>query len=95
MKSGRLLTGLVSGAAVGAALGLLFAPKKGTETRRKITESSDNYLQDAKSKFNEFADNLSHKVDAVRNKAKASTTDSKVDQKIHEAKADMHNMQSR
>lgn len=94
MKLGKLLTGLVSGAAVGAALGLLFAPKKGADTRREITESGDNYLQGAKSKFNEFADNLGHKVDAVRNRTQAVTSRSKTDQKIHEAKADMHDMQS-
>lgn len=94
MKSGRLLTGLISGAAVGAALGLLFAPKKGTETRRNISESGDTYFKDAKGKLDEFADNLSHKVDAVRNKAKASMSNSKVEEKINEAKAGMHNMQS-
>ncbi len=94
MKSGRLLTGLLSGAAVGAALGLLFAPKKGTETRKDITDSSDNYLKGAKSKFDEFTDSLSHKVDAVRNKTKASMSNSKAEQKIHEAKAGMHDMQS-
>jgi gas vesicle protein len=95
MKAGRLLTGLVSGAAVGAAIGLLFAPKKGTETRRKITETGDNYLQEAKSKFNEFTDNLSHKVDEVRNRSKAAASNSKTEQKIHQAKADMHDMASK
>ena len=36
MKVGKLIVGLVSGAVAGAAAGLLFAPKKGSETRKEI-----------------------------------------------------------
>jgi gas vesicle protein len=94
MSKGKFLSGLLSGAAVGAAIGLLFAPKKGVDTRKKITETGDNYLQDAKSKFNEMTDNLSHKVESVTAKTKANLSDSKIGQKYNEAKSDLHDKKS-
>lgn len=94
MKAGKLILGILTGAAAGAAAGLLFAPKKGTETRRSINDTTDNYLREAKSRFNEFADSLNHKVESVRSKSKATLSRSKSDQKINEAKAELHDMQA-
>ncbi len=95
MKLGKLLAGLVSGAAIGATLGLLFAPKKGADTRKKITETGDNYLKDAKGKFNEFADNINEKAEALKAKGKANFSDNQVEEKINKAKAEIHEMKSR
>ncbi|MFD1095678.1 YtxH domain-containing protein [Salegentibacter chungangensis] len=94
MKSGKLLLGLLSGAAAGAAVGLLFAPKKGADTRRAISQTGDDYLQGAKGRFNEFSDSLNHKVEALKSKTKANLASSKSKEKAHEAKAEIHNMKA-
>lgn len=94
MKAGKILLGVLSGAAAGAAAGLLFAPKKGADTRRQISETSDNYLQNAKSRINEFGDSLNHKVEALKSRSKATLSKSKSEERINNAKAEMHDMQS-
>ena len=50
---------LLLGFATGVMVGMLFAPEKGSETRRKISEKGT----DLKDKFNDFIDSLSSKAD--------------------------------
>ncbi|HET6558934.1 MAG TPA: YtxH domain-containing protein [Prolixibacteraceae bacterium] len=69
MSAGKMLLGIMAGAAAGAALGILFAPDKGTETRRKIAEKSDDYVNEMKNKFNGLMDTLSKKMEDVQNRA--------------------------
>lgn len=73
MKTGKFLAGILSGAAIGAIAGILFAPKKGTETRRSITEKGNEYMYGAKSKYNDLADNLSHRYDSVKSKVRGKS----------------------
>jgi gas vesicle protein len=69
MSAGKMLLGIMAGAAAGAALGILFAPDKGTETRKRIAEKSDEYAGQVKEKFNGVVDNLSKKMDDVKSRA--------------------------
>ncbi|NJK94858.1 MAG: YtxH domain-containing protein [Bacteroidetes bacterium] len=69
MSTGKMLLGIMAGAAAGAVLGILFAPDKGTETRRKIMERGNDYVSDLKEKFNDFIDNLTERYESVKDDA--------------------------
>ena len=58
MDSGKVILGVLAGAAAGAILGLLFAPDKGSNTRQKITKKGEDYADELKGKFSEFLDNI-------------------------------------
>ena len=58
METGKVVLGVLAGAAIGAALGILFAPEKGAVTRRNISNKKDDYLDDMEDKYNEFIRNI-------------------------------------
>ncbi len=58
MSNSKALLGFVAGAAVGALAGILFAPDKGSETRKKIKTSSGDLADTVKHKFNDFIDGV-------------------------------------
>lgn len=68
MNSGKFLATVLAGAAIGAVIGVLFAPDKGTETRRKMAEKGSDLANGVKDKYNEFSDNISEKYDAAKEK---------------------------
>ena len=73
MSKVNVVIGALAGVAVGALLGVLFAPEKGTETRKKIAKKSKDTTDSLKLKFNEFIDNISEHFE----KAKEETADVK------------------
>ncbi len=48
MKGRNLVIGMLAAAAVGALIGTLFAPDKGSETRKKIKNAADDLAHKVK-----------------------------------------------
>jgi gas vesicle protein len=69
MDTGKVVISVLAGVAVGALLGVLFAPDKGSETRKKIMRRGSDSVDDLNDKFDELVSNLSEKFDAARDEA--------------------------
>jgi gas vesicle protein len=50
-NTGKILTALAAGVAVGALLGILFAPDKGTDTIDKVADEGKRLVDEVKDKF--------------------------------------------
>jgi len=51
-----LMKGLVAGGLIGAAIGILFAPKSGKETRQELADKTDELLAKAKEEYEKAAE---------------------------------------
>jgi gas vesicle protein len=68
MNSGKLYLGALAGIAIGALIGILFAPEKGTVIRKKISRRGSDYVDEAKEKFDDVLDNIAEKFDTVKDR---------------------------
>lgn len=70
MNSSKAVVGILGGVATGALLGVLFAPKKGSKTRKKIVNKSKGFADDVKDKFEELYEDVSDKYQNILHDAK-------------------------
>lgn len=90
MRTGKVILGLVAGAAAGAVLGILFAPEKGVITRNQISQKGEDLLDNLKSKFDEFITNATSGMEEVKSEADDLLAKGKV--KAQQAKNDFKNI---
>jgi gas vesicle protein len=69
MSAGKVITGILIGAAAGAVLGVLFAPDKGTATRNKIAKKGSDFTSELKDKFGQLVDNIVSKFESAQDEA--------------------------
>ncbi|MFD2907136.1 YtxH domain-containing protein [Flavobacterium ardleyense] len=75
MKSSNVLLGVVGGLAAGAVLGVLFAPDKGENTRKKIAQKSSDLKDNLTDSFSDFVSNVEDKYKDLASKASSLMED--------------------
>lgn len=99
MNTGKTLLGVIAGVAIGATLGILFAPEKGSETRKKISKKGEDYADDLKDRFYEFMESLKKKTKEEKEEGndlveKGKDINEKGKSKFDEAKKEVKNAAS-
>ena len=76
-NNSKVLIALASAVVVGGVLGLLFAPNKGRETRKRIADAEKNLSKSiketvnrGKDKFSDLKDGMKEKIEALNEKVR-------------------------
>lgn len=77
MKTTRLAFGIMAGAVVGAAAGVLMAPNKGSATRKMIVRKSDDYVGALENRLNNLINSFSDRLSFAKNKVDRITENGK------------------
>ncbi|WP_264566054.1 YtxH domain-containing protein [Flavobacterium sp. N3904] len=61
-NTGNTIVAILVGAAIGAGIGILFAPDKGSKTREKLKDGFDDAKHNLQDKFHDVSEKLIGKV---------------------------------
>ena len=65
MSLQKVILGVLAGAAAGAILGILYAPEKGSTTRKRFSRKTYAYTDELEEKFNDLIDNITEQFQNV------------------------------
>ena len=69
MSAGKVLLGAMIGMATGAVLGVLFAPDKGSATRKKLSRQGSRYMGAINDTASEYVDTLGETIESAKETA--------------------------
>lgn len=69
MSAGKVFLGILAGVAAGAVLGVLYAPDKGSDTRKKIVGKGEDFVEDLEDKLEDILHTFTKKIKSVKDDA--------------------------
>src|SRR5690349_18989493 len=66
MSTEKIVIGMLAGLAAGTALGVLFAPDKGSNTRKKISDKGNAMVNELGAKYKDVKSEVSKTIDRVK-----------------------------
>jgi gas vesicle protein len=73
------IVGVLAGAAIGATVGILFAPSKGSVTRRRFSKKGFDYTEELEEKFNELIDSITDQFETMVEEVNRMAKEGKLD----------------
>jgi gas vesicle protein len=73
METGKIVLGTLAGIAIGAVVGVLMAPDKGSETRKKLSQKGSELTGGLKDKYASLKDKYNTALDGATEKLESFT----------------------